>query len=179
MPPALPGEGAFAASGTCLVARGEGSVWFGTGGAEARIFRSTDRGRSWTVANVPIQSGNASSGVFSLAFRDERQGVAVGGDYKRPEEAGRCVAFSADGGRTWTLSPGADSVSYRSAVAYVPGALTPTVICVGPAGSDLSIDGGQTWARVSATGFHALSFPRLGRAGWAVGEAGQIAKWPD
>ena len=47
MPPALPGEGAFAASGTCLVVQGDRKAWFGTGGAAvARVFRSTDRGRA-------------------------------------------------------------------------------------------------------------------------------------
>src|SRR5438477_246384 len=40
-PAALPKEGAFAASGTCLVTRGENDVWFCTGGARAaRVFRS-------------------------------------------------------------------------------------------------------------------------------------------
>ena len=41
LPPALPGEGAFAASGTCLVAFGKDDVWFATGGAKAaRVFHS-------------------------------------------------------------------------------------------------------------------------------------------
>jgi photosystem II stability/assembly factor-like uncharacterized protein len=31
-PPALPDEGAFAASGTCLVVQRKGEAWFGTGG---------------------------------------------------------------------------------------------------------------------------------------------------
>src|SRR5262249_44859123 len=33
LPPALPNEGAFAASGTCLVTHGKTDVWFVTGGA--------------------------------------------------------------------------------------------------------------------------------------------------
>src|ERR1017187_7990963 len=32
LPPALPNEGAFAASNSCLLVRGEREVWFGTGG---------------------------------------------------------------------------------------------------------------------------------------------------
>ena len=39
LPPALAGEGAFAASGTCLVTHGDSDVWFTTGGAKAaRVF---------------------------------------------------------------------------------------------------------------------------------------------
>ena len=89
MPPALAGEGAFAASGTCLVVEGRR-----TPGSEpeegqvSRVFRSTDRGRTWTAHDTPILAGNASSGIFSLAFRDPNHGVAVGGDYKQPDRAG-------------------------------------------------------------------------------------------
>src|SRR3954468_15355882 len=48
MPPALTGEFAFAASGTCLVAAG-GKAFFATGGgATSRVFSSSDGGRSWS-----------------------------------------------------------------------------------------------------------------------------------
>jgi len=61
-PPALPNEGAFAASNSCLVLRGKREAWFGTGGpAGARVFRSTDRGRSWSVAATPMVPLPASS----------------------------------------------------------------------------------------------------------------------
>ena len=70
MPPALKGEGAFAASGTCLVTRGESDAWFVTGGAKwARVFHSTDRGQSWTVNETPVAGGAESAGAFSAAFR--------------------------------------------------------------------------------------------------------------
>src|SRR5690348_16594380 len=40
-PPALANEGAFAASGTCLIVRGKREAWFATGGAKAaRVFHS-------------------------------------------------------------------------------------------------------------------------------------------
>jgi len=55
LPPALPGEGAFAASGTSLVTHGESDVWFATGGAKtARVFHSKDRGQNWEVSETPI-----------------------------------------------------------------------------------------------------------------------------
>ena len=57
-PPVLPGEAAFAASGTCLVLQGASNAWIGTGGgARARVFRSIDRGRSWQVADTPLHAG--------------------------------------------------------------------------------------------------------------------------
>src|SRR5205823_4515201 len=77
IPPALQGEAAFAASGSCLTVQGLTSVWIGTGGgAKARVYRSTDRGRTWSVAETPVHAGGASSGIFSVAFRDARHGIA-------------------------------------------------------------------------------------------------------
>ncbi|HET9364973.1 MAG TPA: oxidoreductase, partial [Candidatus Angelobacter sp.] len=79
MPAALPNEGAFAASGTCIATFGKKDVWFGTGGPAARVFHSTDRGVNWTVAETPMLHGAASQGVFSVLFLSNKEGVVVGG----------------------------------------------------------------------------------------------------
>ncbi len=177
MPPALPGEGAFAASGTCLVVGEGGHAWFGTGGAKAgRVFRSTDRGRTWTAHETPVMAGTPSSGVFSLAFHDADQGIAVGGDYKVPGRARNVVALTTDGGRTWRPPKGQGPGGYRSAVAYVPGTKGRTLAAVGPTGSDVSVDGGDDWRPLGTTGFHAVGFASP-TAGWAVGEDGLVARF--
>ncbi len=94
LPQALPKEGAFAASGTCLVARGEKDVWFSTGGAKrARVFHSNDQGQNWTVSETPILAGSESVGIFSIAFRDQNHGMIVGGDYRKPNENGANAAI--------------------------------------------------------------------------------------
>ena len=175
LPPALPGEGAFAASGSCLSVHGSGDVWFGTGGASAaRIFRSRDRGKSWTVHDTPLRAGVASAGVFSVAFRDSRNGVISGGDYRQPALRGRNVALSADGGRTWTLVDSASSPpGYRSAVAYVRGAGAAVMVAVGLTGSDVSRSGGKTWATFDTTAYNSVQFS--GHVGWAVGPKGRAA----
>jgi photosystem II stability/assembly factor-like uncharacterized protein len=183
MPPALAGEGGFAASGTCIAVEGQRNVWFGTGGTPgARVFRSTDGGRSWKVAATPIIHGK-SAGVFSVAFRDARRGVIVGGDYTKEGESENNAAVTRDGGRTWTPVGGdARPHGYRSCVAYVPGArsartTTPLLVAVGPSGSDYSTDDGMSWKSFSAEGFHTAGFTRAGDAGWAAGEQGRVAKY--
>lgn len=107
LPPALPNEGAFAASNSCLTVHGKADVWFATGGASvARVFHSSDRGKTWTVAETPIHPKNSSSGIFSLAFVNSRDGVAVGGDYQHPESSEIQNALrTRDGGRTWQALP--------------------------------------------------------------------------
>src|SRR4051812_37049371 len=103
LPAMLPKEAAFAASGTCLTVQGANDAWIGTGGADvARVFHSSDRGRTWTVAQTPIHSGDGgSAGIFSVAFTDSRNGVAVGGNYSQPRTPYVNVALTSDGGATW------------------------------------------------------------------------------
>jgi photosystem II stability/assembly factor-like uncharacterized protein len=177
MPPALEGEGAFAASGTCLVVEGEQNAWFCTGGAKtARVFRSSDRGRSWSVADTPITAGSSLAGIFSLTFRDAAHGVAVGGDYKHLEQGGRIVATTGDGGRTWSLPRGPGPGAFRSAAVYVRGTSPPTLVTVGPSGADVSRDDGATWESLPGPGFHTVGCAGAG-AVWAVGEGGGIARY--
>jgi photosystem II stability/assembly factor-like uncharacterized protein/mRNA-degrading endonuclease YafQ of YafQ-DinJ toxin-antitoxin module len=103
MPPALDGEGAFAASNSCITASGE-NAWYVTGGSTARVFHSSDGGTNWSVAETPLVHRAASRGVFSVAFKDVRHGVIAGGDYSHPEQAGANLALTDDGGRTWRLA---------------------------------------------------------------------------
>jgi len=119
LPPAIAGEGAFAASGTCIAVQGKKNVWFATGGKAARVFRSTDGGKNWTVAETPIVHGADSAGVFSIAFRDAKHGVIAGGDYQHPEAGGSNLASTNDGGRNWTLAP-ISPQWYFSAVTFLP-----------------------------------------------------------
>ena len=106
-PRALPNEGSFAASNTCLTLFGKHDAWFATGGpGAARVFHSRDRGLSWTVAATPIRNDSPSAGIFSLAFADARHGIAVGGDYSKDTEDRQNIALTSDGGRTWSSPPG-------------------------------------------------------------------------
>jgi len=100
LPPALDGEGAFAASNSCIAIHGE-NIWFATGGGAARVFHSSDRGQTWQVIATPIIHGPDSAGIFSIAFRDANHGVIAGGDYKHPNQDGDNLAFTEDGGKTW------------------------------------------------------------------------------
>jgi len=186
MPAALPTEGAFAASGTCIATYGKKDVWFGTGGPAARVFHSQDRGKNWVAAETPILHGAASQGIFSLLFWSGKEGVIVGGDYQAPAKADRNSAVTHDGGKSWTLSsrpPG----GYRSGLAmpdrYPPGAW-PGVVAAGTSGIDYSHDGGANWSarwyeepawQPDNHAYNAVSCS--GDVCWAVGPAGRIGKW--
>ncbi len=182
LPPALENEGAFAASGTNIAIVGRTHAWIGTGAAQtARVLRTTDRGRTWKVSNTPLVAG-PSAGIFSIAFRDSKHGVVVGGDYTKEKEAVGNLAVTTDGGETWELVKGLSG--YRSAVAYVPVTFrsrqTEMLVAVGPSGSDYSTDDGRTWKQLEGPGFDTLSFARERGVdwptGWAAGAGGSIGK---
>ncbi len=178
MPASLEGEGAFAASGTCLVVGARGHAWFGTGGGGvARLFHSLDWGKTWSVVNAPIKADNTSSGIFSVAFRDEAHGVAIGGDYLHPDAPGPRIAITADGGKTWAPPGPGGPRAYRSCAAWLPG--TGAIVAVGPSGCDVAENLALDWTSLSDRGFHAIAFAPGARVGWAVGEAGAIARVVD
>lgn len=169
-PEALPGEGAFAASGTCLVTHGAKDVWFCTGGAKvARIFHSPDRGQTWTAADTPLRAGVESAGCFGIAFRDRKNGILVGGDYKKPDDATATLVTTDDGGKTW--QPVAQAPPFRSGVAWAK----DRWVAVGTSGSDVSADG-VAWKPLDREKYNSVAFTATGD-GWAVGPKGRIARF--
>lgn len=170
-PEALPNEGAFAASGTCLVTRGESDVWFCTGGAKAaRVFRSDDRGKTWKVSETPLLAGVESGGAFSIALRDGKHGVIVGGDYRKPDATEATGAVTTDGGKTWKAVE--KPLPFRSGVAWAK----DRWVAVGTSGSDFSADDGASWKPLDKGKYNSVAFTAAGD-GWAVGPKGLIAKF--
>jgi len=172
LPPAKENEGAFAASGTNIALFGKSHAWIGTGAAaKSRVLRTSDGGRTWQVADTPLASAQ-SSGIFSIAFRDAKHGIVVGGDYTKEQAAVANLAVTSDGGATWTLVKGLSG--FRSVAAYVPG--QKTLVAIGPSGSDYSQDDGRTWTTIQGPGFDTFSFARGKQIGWGAGAKGTIGK---
>ena len=156
-----PGELCFAASGSSVCVQPGGLAWIATGGSTARVWRSSDWGRSWTAADTPLRAG-PSAGIFPIAFRDPRHGVVVGGDYLQPAAAAAAAAWSEDGGVTWHAG---QARGYRSCAAPLAGGVW---LATGPGGTDVSHDGGRTWQPIQAEGFHVTN------GVWLAGDRGRV-----
>jgi photosystem II stability/assembly factor-like uncharacterized protein len=170
MPPALPDESAFAASGSCLAIYDNREIYFVTGHGAARVFHSPDLGRTWKVTDTPIAKGNPSWGACSIT----RLGsilVVVGGDYNDDAGPERTVAYSLDQGATWNLAAGPPG-GFRSAVAFLD---RNTLLTVGTGGEDVSADQGAHWTRTGDLDLNAIAV--LDGAAWAVGPNATIARW--
>jgi photosystem II stability/assembly factor-like uncharacterized protein len=174
LPPAMEGEGSFAASGTCVAVHGDSLAWIGTGasGVGARVLRTTNRGRTWQAAMTPIVTGGAA-GIASVAFRDARNGAALGGDIALPDSVRDNVALTSDGGTTWRLGGRPTFTGAVYGAAWVPGAPRPTLVAVGPRGVSISGDGGNSWLPVDTLNHWGIGIASPTR-GWVVGPRGRI-----
>lgn len=171
------GEHAFAASGTHVTVAKGGHVWVASGGKVARIFYSADYGETWSAQATPMIAGQSSTGIFSIAFQDDQNGWAVGGDYEKEAEGARNAMATLDGGKTWTLLKKDNESSvfpFRSCVRFDPE--SKIVVVTGPEGSNWSRDGGKTWTSFGGRGYHTLSIGGSLQAVWAAGSEGRIGR---
>jgi photosystem II stability/assembly factor-like uncharacterized protein len=167
--PAAPGAYGFAASGQCLTTDHGHTAWFGSGGSEASVFRSADRGVTWTKSPTPMLVG-PTAGINGIAFNGQNRGIAVGGDFSLPDASPGSFARTFDGGSSWSLVPGAPA-EYRSGVAWVDG---HTAVAVGLSGSDVSTDSGATWQRFDDGSLDTVDCASP-TACWASGASGRVA----
>lgn len=169
MPRVLPGEAAFAASGSSLVVGPSDAVRIATGGGgRARLMVSAAGG--WRVIETPVHAAGAAAGLFAMDF-DRSRGIAVGGDYTQPRLAATSVALTDDGGRSWRAAfrPPA---AYLSGVAWERGGRR--VVAVGLAGTFLSRDAGDSWTQTDTIPLNAV---RATQDAWiAVGPRGRLAR---
>ncbi len=170
LPKTLAIEAAFAASGTCVVTLSNHKIYIGTGGEQARFITSNDKGKTWNYFSTPMLQGNASKGIYSMAFKDKYNGVAVGGNWENVE-CDSSKIYTNDGGKTWHLSKGIQH--YRSCVTYVK---DDVYISTGTSGTDISYDGGKSWQFLDSVSLNAVHFfPNL-LSGIGVGSKGKIVR---
>ncbi len=170
---ARPDEAAFAASNSSVFVFGSRRYVFVTGGKGgphaliSPLLASGDRSRGCIETALPLASGEQSSGAFSVAFRDTKRGVVVGGNYKKPDEPSGTAAWTSDGGRHWSAASKLPR-GYRSAVTWDQEA--KAWVAVGTNGADFSTNDGQTWKPLDNGNWNAVSLP------FAVGPHGRIGK---
>lgn len=170
VPDAREGEGAFAASGTCVVTRPGGLGWFSTGASsvDTRVIRTSDYGVTWSEAPTPIRSDSPTSGIFTLSFLDDSNGIAMGGEFNVADTLVLNVAVTDDGGVSWHAAGQSNLAGSIFGASYVPGTPTPTIVAVAPTGTDYSTDNGMTWTRIDSSSYWSVAFVNAG-VGWAVG----------
>lgn len=155
LPPIKEGEAAFAASDT-NIAIYEKNAWIATGGSAARVFHTEDMGLSWKVYDTPIIQGKSTTGIYSIAFFDSKQGIICGGDYTDKQGFSANKAITKDGGVTWELVGLNQPPNYISCVQYVPETEGKEIFAVSTNGVFFSNNSGLNWHKVHDEGFYSI-----------------------
>ena len=111
-------------------------IWFSTN--KGRLYHSTDKGYTWSVAQTPISDfGGSSSGQYD--FKDGNNGIIIA--------SSGTVYKSTNGGANWSVISTTGNV-YTDGVSWVNG--TNTIFSAGAstAGSSYSLDAGLSWINI-------------------------------
>lgn len=117
------------------------TIWFGTD--KGRIFKSSDKGLTWTVSSTP----SVDFGLDRFTFSDSNKGLLM-------LYSSVTLYNTTDGGATWNLVPKTGSL-FNTNITYIPG--TSTVISsayANPLGSSYSLDDGLNWITIDSGVFH-------------------------
>lgn len=149
LPEVNEGEAAFAASNTNIVIKGD-KTWIVSGGKKARVFFSSDKGKTWSVNNSPIIQGETMTGIFTADFYNEKIGFIAGGNYEKPNQNFENKALTINGGKTWDLVSENQGFGYASCVQFVPDSNGEQLVSVGANGIYYSSDKGNSWKQFSS-----------------------------
>lgn len=168
---AEPGEVAFAASGTSLQVMDDW-LYIGSGGRYASLLKRNEKESRLDVVDVPIWAGEQSTGIFSIDFLDARKGVVVGGNYLEDQDNRNNILLTSNGGLSWS-QPAIPVSGYRSCVKFIDENL---LIATGTSGTDVSLDGGNTWKLISSESFNVIAVSSDKKHVYLAGSGGNIVR---
>nr|WP_294941770.1 YCF48-related protein [uncultured Mucilaginibacter sp.] len=171
-PPAIAGEAAFAASGTCLRAD-DGLLTIVTGGAKSRILETPIREGFplWLNRPLPLTNGDQSRGAFSVAI-GKSQLVVVGGNYAKDTRADSVAYIMPNGASRFAYTmPVIGPAGYQSCVEYIKG---DTFLSTGTPGSNITTDGGKNWVKIDSTSYNVCRKAKKGNLVLLAGDKGKI-----
>lgn len=166
IPTADKGEAFFASSGTNVRKLSKQEAVFVSGGLRARLFIRDKK------IDLPIIQGKESTGANSIAVKNKKCLIVVGGDFNVKDDTTKNCVITLDGGTTFT-TPVVAPHGYRSCVEYLG---KKNWISCGLNGVDFSTDEGQRWAWISKDSFHAVRKAKKGNAVYFSGGGGRIGK---
>lgn len=160
------GEACFASSGTNIRALNKSEAVFISGGLKSNLF-IRDR-----KIILPILQGSESTGANSIAVKNKKTFMVVGGDFNTKDSADKNCFFTSNGGKSWKI-PASPPHGYRSCVEYLG---KNNWISCGLNGVDYTIDNGQQFTWISKDGYHVCRKAKKGKAVYFAGGGGRVGK---
>lgn len=168
-PLAKDGEACFAASGTNIRKLNNEEAIFITGGTVSNVHVRDKQ------IKLPLMQGTETTGANSIAVKNKKTWMVVGGDFNKRDSAGGNAAVTFNAGKSWTI-PSVPPGGYRSCVEYIQ--KKQWVTC-GLNGVDITNDDGRTFKSISKEGFHVVRKAKNGNAVFFAGSGGRIGKLID
>jgi len=165
-PVADSGEACFASSGTNVRKLNNGEAVFISGGLHSNLFI-----RDKKIA-LPILQGKESTGANSIAVKNSKKMIVVGGDFNTKDSITKNCFITKNSGKTWT-APATAPHGYRSCVEYLD---KNKWISCGLNGIDFSADEGNNWNWISKESFHVCRKAKKGKTVFFAGGNGKIGK---
>ena len=166
------GTAAFAASGTGIQCMKKGTAFFVTGGEQSLLFLTQDYGKTWHFYETPMQKGYQSSGIYSVLFKDEKNGYIIGGDYTQDKSVTDNFYYTANGGKSWKKSLTMPN-GYRSCVEELG---VDKLIACGTSGVDIYSIKNKEWLNISTKNFNTVQKLNSGNAVYLAGSDGKVGK---
>lgn len=166
LPEADKGEICFAASGTNLRNLNRQEAVFVSGGMSSNLFIQSRKIR------LPIVQGKESAGANSIAIKNKKTFIIVGGDFNQKDSTLQNCIITSDGGKSWR-TPEILPQGYRSCVEYVR---KKEWITCGINGVDYTKNDGKTFVSISKEGFHVCRKAKKGRVVFLAGSDGRIGR---
>ncbi len=165
-PAAETGEACFASSGTNVRKLSKDEACFVSGGMRSRLHIRNKK------IDLPIIQGTESTGANSLAVKNKKTMMVVGGDFNTKDSSTKNCFITFDGGNSWK-APATGPHGYRSCVEYLDG---KKWISCGLNGVDFSSDNGTTWNWIAKESYHVCRKAKKGNAVFFAGGGGRIGK---
>ena len=167
LPIADSGEACFASSGTNVRKLSKSEACFISGGLRSRLYLRD------AIYDMPILQGKETTGANSIAIKNSKTMIVVGGDFLTPDSTNKNCVITHDAGRSWSY-PSTPPHGYRSCIEYLG---NREWICCGTNGVDYSSDDGNTWLWVSKESFNACRKAKKGHAVFLTGAHGKIGRF--
>lgn len=173
-PLANEGEGGFASSGSNIQIGDEGKAWIATGAnGSARVFQTTDYGRSWEVKSTPMLTGEFA-GITAIKKTANKLWIA-GGDLAITKEQLENVYFSEDEGDSWKSLPQHQTKGSFYGLAATDFLAHEFVLVCGPNGAEIWLGDQQKWQVLSQEDIWTATFIDA-RTALMAGRGGKMFK---
>ena len=166
-PKADSGEACFASSGTNVRLLTNNKLVFISGGVSSHFY--LDKKKIF----LPILQGKESTGANSIAYKNKKMFVAVGGNFNAKNDRERNCFVTYNSGKTWS-APVISPFGYRSCIEFIK---QNTWITCGLNGIDISLNNCKEFKSISTEGFHVCRKSPTANIVYFAGSNGRVGSY--